>query len=327
MNIENEKKWFIYVNDHHEGPFSVNELEGKKKTSSITDESYVWCEGMNDWLMISEVKELTVELKKLENQEFSAKATQAPAQTTFKKAPAKAPVQKESKKKSSKLPLYLVLTVFVILFLTLGTLSGLSRFAPESVHVKIRPALNKLTDKIPALSPLFHLMPSLSDLTDTDQVELEQALHSPPDAGVRITIALSQNDLNRPVFYVSTNLPDQTKFDVLLVGNPETLLNKLQYSGQNSVTTAFGLGKTETFLADGGQLIPKGEYQVIVNESSDQPENVRAALSSLPPVKPAQKLPNQASQVAHFVVTKTYFLGGPRDETYLTRLKQFHEKF
>jgi hypothetical protein len=53
MNIENEKKWFVYVGDHHEGPFNANEVNEKKTAGLVNDESYVWCEGMSDWVMLS----------------------------------------------------------------------------------------------------------------------------------------------------------------------------------------------------------------------------------------------------------------------------------
>jgi hypothetical protein len=66
MNIENEKKWFVYVGDHHEGPFNAQEVSEKKNAGLVTEESYVWCEGMNDWVMLSDAKELSSEMKKLE---------------------------------------------------------------------------------------------------------------------------------------------------------------------------------------------------------------------------------------------------------------------
>jgi hypothetical protein len=183
-----------------------------------------------------------------------------------------------------------------------------------------------MNDKFPGLVNIFHQVPNLQDVSADEQKELESAAQGFPEAGVKVAVALSQNDLNRPVFYVSTNLPDHTKFDVYLVGNPETLLNKLQYSGENTTTTLQGFGKTDVFVADGGQLIPKGEYQVVVMDATDQTETLKATIANLPALKATSPLPAQVPQNAHFIVTKTYFLGGTRDETYLTRLKQFHEK-
>jgi hypothetical protein len=110
------------------------------------------------------------------------------------------------------------------------------------------------------------------------------------------------------------------------VGKSETLLNKLTFNAQNTVTTTHGFGKSEVFVADGGQLIPKGEYEVVVVDANEQTENLKAEFANLPPMKPGTELPSVVPPNAHFVLDKIYFLGGPRDEIYLTRLKQFHEK-
>jgi len=277
MNNENDKKWFIYVNDHHEGPFTVTEVNEKKKSGLVTNESYVWCEGMNDWLMLNDVKELAQELKKLQ----PAPAPIAKAQTTtsssgktssgiqsLKKAPvaAASPVVEPSKSETSaktkykKLPFILGATAAAVVVLGFGLLAALSRLAPEDLHAKLRPTLSKLSDNVPIIGSAFHLVPTLTDVTADEQRDLEAARSGAPDAGVKVAVALSQLDSNRPAFYISTNLPDRTKFDVYLVGNSETLLNKLTFNAQNTVTTAQGFGKSEVFVSDGGQLIPKGEY-------------------------------------------------------------------
>jgi hypothetical protein len=51
-----EKKWFVYMGDHHEGPFSLEEIQGKMQAGIVTSSQYVWCEGMNDWQQIPEVE-------------------------------------------------------------------------------------------------------------------------------------------------------------------------------------------------------------------------------------------------------------------------------
>ncbi|MCM2323623.1 MAG: DUF4339 domain-containing protein, partial [Oligoflexia bacterium] len=50
-----EKKWFVYLGDHHEGPFSVTEIQAKMHEGQVTSSSYVWAEGMQDWLVMTEV--------------------------------------------------------------------------------------------------------------------------------------------------------------------------------------------------------------------------------------------------------------------------------
>lgn len=360
MNNENDKKWFIYVNDHHEGPFTVTEVNEKKKIGLVTDQSYVWCEGMNDWNMLTEVKELSQELKKLEPQiakvqntspaktstniqslkKATLDAVNSPKSGTQKKKEAvdakqnQAPQPKlddaflaaEETRHSKKLPLILLGGLVGALGLGFGALVILSRLAPEDMHARLRPTFNKLSESVPGIGQALHLVPTLTDVTAEEQKDLELARSGAPDAGVKIALALSQLDTNRPAFYISTNLPDKTKFDVYLVGKSETLLNKLSFKAQNTVTTTHGFGKSEVFVGDGGQLIPKGEYQVVVVDANDQTENLKAEFANLPPMKPGTELPSVVPPNAHFVLDKIYFLGGPRDETYLTRLKQFHEK-
>jgi len=58
MNMETPKKWFVYINDHHEGPYSVSEVKDKIASKLVGHESYVWCEGMGDWAVITSIPEL-----------------------------------------------------------------------------------------------------------------------------------------------------------------------------------------------------------------------------------------------------------------------------
>ena len=57
MDGTNEKKWFVYMGDHHEGPFSLPEIEAKMGQSLVTSESYVWCEGMPDWKVMKDLSD------------------------------------------------------------------------------------------------------------------------------------------------------------------------------------------------------------------------------------------------------------------------------
>lgn len=50
-----EKKWFVYVSDHHEGPFSLADVQPKLAVGEVGRHSYVWCEGMGDWKPMHEV--------------------------------------------------------------------------------------------------------------------------------------------------------------------------------------------------------------------------------------------------------------------------------
>jgi hypothetical protein len=51
----NEKKWFVYMGDHHEGPFSLSEVQVKVAQGVVHSQQYVWCDGMSDWLPMTQV--------------------------------------------------------------------------------------------------------------------------------------------------------------------------------------------------------------------------------------------------------------------------------
>lgn len=55
MDSFNEKKWFVYMGDHHEGPFSLHDVQDKMAQGVIASQQYVWCDGMADWLPMGQV--------------------------------------------------------------------------------------------------------------------------------------------------------------------------------------------------------------------------------------------------------------------------------
>ncbi len=55
MDATHEKKWFVYMKDHHDGPFSLNEIEGQMSGGAVSPASYVWAEGMSDWTPMNTV--------------------------------------------------------------------------------------------------------------------------------------------------------------------------------------------------------------------------------------------------------------------------------
>lgn len=335
MNTEMQKKWFIYVQDHHEGPFSVDEVFQKQKGNVVSTESYVWCEGMADWQTITEVPDLHRDLKnKSQAEEMSNKVvasvnvanivSSTNSEINSKKSIKYATASASNSKMGLKVGV-LIGTALLLLAITFGALSVLSRTASDDLHAKLRPTFAQILDRFPFAASFIKATPPLTDVKAEDVAELETAIVGSPDAAVKIGIALSYQDANRPFFYLSSNLPDGTKLDVNLVGNGETLLNKLQFFTQSNATLHAGFAKTDVILGDGGQAIPKGEYRVYVSESNDQDENVKNALNNFAPVKIQTNL-GQVPEGTKFLFSKVYFLGGERDQIYLTRLKAFHEK-
>lgn len=357
MNTEIEKKWFIYVDDHHEGPFSLEEVYLKHKGGLVKSDSYFWKEGMADWQMLSQIEELQLGLKKKKdaddllagNLEASPKTSTKTMISDIDRAePELAPVSSgatninstiqssaqssaaPSQKKSGALATAKWVAVFAITFFTLTFLSFagialVSQYGSESLHSSLRPTFTRITNKLPFLGRFIKLVPNMPDLTPEGRTELEMAMSGKPEDSPGLAFVLSQQDANRPFFYIASNLPAGTKLDVLLIGNGETLLNRLQFFTQTSVVLSQGFTKTEVILGDGGQPLPKGEYNVYVVEAYEQEAGLKEILAQLPPMKLPAQVPG-LSQGAKYAVTKTLFLGGERDQAYLTRLKAFHDK-
>jgi hypothetical protein len=63
MDLSTDKKWFVYLRDHHEGPFTLEEIQEKMAQQLFSSASYVWAEGMADWQMMTEVPEFSALVK------------------------------------------------------------------------------------------------------------------------------------------------------------------------------------------------------------------------------------------------------------------------
>jgi hypothetical protein len=314
MNTELQKKWFVYLSDHHEGPFDAAEMSQKKKTGLINQQSYVWSEGMTDWKPLIEVGELSNAIRKLESSIESKDGGQSHR------------IKEILKKFKSTRVLNPGFIVTGALLLALVGFSMFSKFAGEESHAKIRPTLNKIVAQAPFLSAFFNLIPHASELSTETKKEMEKALLTDALTAAKFSMTLLQSDVTRPSVYLATNLPDRTKFTIYVIGNNETLLNRLGYQGQFPLQTFRGIGKSEALLSENAQPLAKGEYDLWMVESSDQEESLKDSLAAIPSSRPSEPLPQPIPNTAKFVMKKTIFIGGERDENYLTRLKAFHEK-
>ena len=53
-----EKKWHVIIDGQTKGPFASLAIHNLKKQGRINDDSYIWAEGMKDWVPIKTIKEL-----------------------------------------------------------------------------------------------------------------------------------------------------------------------------------------------------------------------------------------------------------------------------
>lgn len=480
MTTLNEKKWFVYLGDHHEGPFSVPEVQGLMSQGKVRRESYVWCGGMTDWRPMNEVLELSALLqaavvapppppplsaqatsamefgdsirKKPDESDFdeptasltglspaadpeapaellalapesvevtrtqpidSEAAQDSPADAPSLASPSLAveaasislaPVQATArspekvtmdiastddepsksnsvsglfsrifgKKKKTEQPDHVpsnlvysrysgpirgsdysyasdrsarrfpkkLVTVVLLVGLYFAVKQGL--LDPILSNPSIQGMLETATrismpfvdlareqaGKIPVLQQYLSPVAKYKDIDPADRIEIEKAMRTPLErGGPQVMVSLSKDDPTFPSFYVASNLPDGTSFDIYLKGVENTLLNHFQYTTRARVTVNGKLGKSAPIRATDGKAIPKGRYEVYVFDSKQQPQATAQVLGPLRPsgIKIAE-LAESAEFKPKIVKMKILFLGGPEDPTYISRLESFHAR-
>ncbi len=330
-----EKKWFVYLEDHHEGPFSIQEIESKMTEGKVRSQNFVWAEGMSDWEPMPTVPDFQNLVQKLEPpiKEVSPIEQKEEPSFSFKtnlnkeadplEEPFHAPLWTPPQKTSTP---WLKITCLFIIPIGIGFVfyKGYLNSFIRKTHSQTL-FVEKWIEKIPFLSQWFSPLPVISDLTSEDYEELKTAARAKPGQdGPKTAIALSTREHSMPSFYLATDLPEGAKFEYFLEGIPNTLLNHMSFSSQGHFSISKKLGKTPPIGFPDGQPIPRGEYWVYVVEAQDQPSDVSSLLTSLETAK--IELPDKLPKGKKLIAKKTFFLGGLKDTVYEERLKEFHEK-
>jgi hypothetical protein len=330
MDAINEKKWFVYLGDRHEGPYSLEEIEGKMDGGQVSSATYVWAEGMPDWKSMKEVSDFGSLLARGAAPRSSAPAESEESDTgsvLLHPAESGAPTPTaaaaddgspnlvegaEAPRKSRRGRIFFALLLVVVAgSLVVLRQSGrldrlrghpLIRSLLASAGDAIRPATLQLTDRAPWLAPLFSPLPELKDVVAPEYGELQEAARAPAESPV-FALALATSDILNPAFYVAARVEDGKRLRVRVTGVPDTLLNHVSFENEAPVTIDKRWGKSEPVRFPDGKPLPRGEYWVSV-------------LDSGPAGSGEQKL----------LVKKQYFLGGPKDATYSERLEEYHSK-
>ncbi len=368
MDSFNEKKWFVYLTDHHEGPFSLAEIQAKMAQSQVTTTNYVWAEGMADWKAMPEVPEFaplvsqspatatsaetdirepTVTLsspsiqrpavtqKPLNHQEAEATPDSSTDLQESMTEPAQVIVPKKPKRKSSGSGWLLWLLILLIpIGLTTAYFQGALQPVLDIPAVKAtlqtatdttQPYLLKLVDHFPALGKWISPIPALEDVSPEEYDALKAAANQKLEAGPpKLAIALSTTDPLAPSFYIAADLPDGAVVDIYVEGIPDTLLNQLSFESKTRATLTKKLGKSSVIKFPDGKPLPKGEFIVYATEATEQLATVKKVLDPIPPI--LAKAPAAMPRGFKLLSSKTYFLGGPKDAMYTSRLKDFHDK-
>jgi cell fate (sporulation/competence/biofilm development) regulator YlbF (YheA/YmcA/DUF963 family) len=292
-------KWFIHSNGRQEGPLFLEEIKKRISEGKVNEDTHVWQPGMPSWKKLREVPELMALFTEATSSDAlqaevppSLAGSQPPVRvdelsvfTELPKAASEAPPKlpgkqsaklgKEAKKaqkierrtesfKSSKqaLPRVAILVGVVALF-SAGAFVTLSLTKRD-------------LDPIPGIS-------------SEEFSRLKAVALAPATEGKKVAFAPTTDDLAHPRFHVASNLPNGTKFDVVLKGVPGTLVKPF------SQPAAIQTSPLKRFHASTDRLeLPKGEYQVQV----------------------------MASGEAEVLATGTYFLGGAKDADYENSMSQ-----
>ncbi len=306
-----DKKWFVYVKDHHEGPHSVDEIQDKVARGVIGTEGFVWTAGMEDWKPMKDVATF-------DRSPPSPAQTQAQIRSRVEiPIPPREALNREIKsvlkKSQQRRNLIRVAGRLLVFCITLG--SGIFmvksgyldplleipaiQTLSDSLTEGARPTLLNLSEHFSVIRRWVSPIPQMNDVTPEEFAELKLAAGARLEkVGPKYALALSQADPLSPTFYVGTNLVDGTHLSLVITGIPDTLLNQLSFSAVALVSISKKIGKTGIIRFADGRAIPRGEYRIDL-KSPETPE---------------------------ILMTKRYFLAGKKDAVYLDRLKDFHEK-
>lgn len=344
MDQFEEKKWFVFLGDRHEGPFSFAEIQAQVDQKKVTISNFVWAEGMTDWKLMKEVPAFEEIRKKQE----PARPTEAPVkmdsvpsmfkasslalETQHRDARQVDPsiqIEKEWKRRKA------FRVAVQLIFLTLLGCAGayayqyramIQNYAAQAME-KARPKLIVLSERYPALTKYISPIPGLEDVNDEDYSALRSAAATPlASGGPQVALALSRNEPAQPTFYVSSNLPSGARFDIYIEGVHNTLVGQMHASSRLKAGVENRLGKTSAAVLTDGKPLPMGEYQVSVFESDNefQPAEVRTILGAVQPLNAAKTdlLPAGLKMLAR----KTYFLGGVKDDNYTKKLREYRDQ-
>jgi hypothetical protein len=194
--------------------------------------------------------------------------------------------------------------------------------AQNRVLVLVEPVAARVGEKVPALAKWLSPIPELQDVSIEDLAELRgAAVASITTPGQKVGLVMSKRGPESPSFYVVANAPDGARVKLMLEGVANTLLNQTSFNLSIPLTLEKKLGRTQPIRALDGSQLPRGSYLVTIFEMAENSPEVREALDVLALPGHATNKPGEL----HALASKTYFLGGPKDATYASRLQEYHK--
>ena len=317
-DTQNAKIWFLYVVDHHEGPYSKEEIHQKVKKGEATSTSYVWKDGMPDWTPMTEVTEF--------------KAADGKKEKEKKEAPAKSFAPRAARSFSIG-PILVLLILLGALYQAVASGMLDSTLTKIGMYEKIKamhlPALptKTLTKKIIPLLPkaaqkFLSPVELPEDVLPADADALVDAASGALEEGAHIAVAIAGGDVFTPSFIIAGNLPDGTKLDLHLKGREGTLLNARTFEAKTNVIFNKLISRSRPVQTPDGKPLPRGEYTVLIYDAENQLPEVSLALAAAPRKSAPSAIPPGKTVFA----VESYFLGGKKDGSYEEKLKAYNDK-
>ena len=331
MESVNERQWFVYLGNHHEGPFSVEEVQSRISKGVVGPESYVWRDGLSDWMMLREVSELghlLVAGAVTELPEKSAEPAVVPlvaelshdsrreteAQTGLDQTPG-AHGQNESSAPPTAKPAaavapkarlpWVTLSVLLLVVTTgiLGTLAIQGRLNPvlqapivknsiELAQSFVEDRSQLLVQRFPKLGRWISPIRRIEEVSAEDFTALQAAARgSEATEGVKIALAVNRTDSAASRIWLSTNLPEGFRLEAHIVGKPDTLLNRFDFYSRQEVVVRRHLAEIGPIRYSDGQVAPKGDYAVFIVDVPVQAEPNAAQVLAKLKQSPIPQLP------------------------------------
>jgi hypothetical protein len=311
------KEWFVYIDDEQRGPFSTEDIQQKLSEGVVKEDDYVWSQGIKKWKLMADVDIFAPMLRPqvktdtagdpllfaddflLEDQDHHSlkNIRVTPEISELDQITHRYQEVKTRKRKRSRS----VLKIGISIILLAAALSWyLIRQWNDS----------RIQETVSTIS-------QIQEISQEENRELRAVVtENFRDFGPSFAIARSITEPENSVFYLAGNLPDGARLEITLEGIPDTLLDRASAFSQTTVLMNHGLARTPPLHLPSGQTFPRGEYQVTVRLSQQQPSHFRVLLDSLH----SELAPTKTRQQQ-----KVYFLGGIRDAEYEQHLKKYHD--
>lgn len=276
MNHLTDKKWFVYFGDHHEGPFSINDIQILLNQSKISKMTLVWKDGMPSWKSIIDLVEFAPILQPA--------APARPVVSAISQGTTFGIPQSSNLSIGGKVTKRLILTLIGLCAFAGGGFYYLTRMS-SGIELAI-----ELSQRLPSLTPWIAPLPRIADVLPEDYSKLWRTVAAPIAQGRKILVVRSMEDTVKPSFYIATNAADGRNITLSIRSEAGTLVGELSASAEQSVKLERALNRTNAITRQNAENLPMGYYTVFLKEESKFATPLRVFIGGEPGQKYDQSL-------------------------------------